>query len=269
MYSMKLLYIGDVMAEPGMQAVERIVPELKKSEHIDLVIAQVENLSEGRGILPADFERLRGAGVDFGTGGNWTTWREETSALLEDESVPLIRPANYPDASGPRYKYAHTPKGDVLVVSLMGQIVGRDADRETANPLKTINEILGAEDPQKRIATVVNLHGDFSSEKFIIGYYLDGRASVVVGDHWHVPTADAEVLPKGTAHMTDVGMCGSLDSSLGITFDSVIPRWRDGFQTRNELETRGRLQFNALLVEIDEASGRATSATHIRRVLAA
>jgi metallophosphoesterase (TIGR00282 family) len=261
-----ILYIGDVMGEMGMAAVEKVLPELRESRDIDLVLAQVENLSEGRGVLPDDFQRLQKAGVDFGTGGNWTMWRDETHGMLSDPDAPIVRPANYPDAPGLPYKYAHTPKGDVLVVSLMGQIVGRDADKDTANPLKTIDKILADEPADKRIATVVNLHGDFSSEKFIIGYYLDGRISMVVGDHWHVPTADADVLPKGSAHMTDVGMCGSLDSSLGVTFDSVLPRWRDGHQTRNVLETAGRNQFNALLVNVDEATGRATSAEHIRQV---
>lgn len=263
---MNILYIGDVMGEMGIAAVEKVLPELRQNREIDLVLAQVENLSEGRGILPADFERLQNAGVDFGTGGNWTMWRDETHALLDNPDTPIVRPANYPDAPGLAYKYAHTPKGDVLVVSLMGQIVGRDADKEIDNPLKTIDKILADEPAEKRVATVVNLHGDFSSEKFIIGYYLDGRASVVVGDHWHVPTADADVLPKGTAHMTDVGMCGSLDSSLGVTFDSVLPRWRDGYQTRNQLETTGRSQFNALLVCVDEITSKSTSVEHIRQV---
>lgn len=263
---MNILYIGDVMGEMGMAAVEKVLPDLRKERDIDLVIAQAENVTEGRGITPSDFERLRKTGVDFCTGGNWSMWREESNALFADADQPIVRPANYPDTPGLPYKYAHTPKGDVLVVSLMGQIVGRDAEKETDNPLQTIDKILAAESPEKRVATVVNLHGDFSSEKLVIGYYLDGRASIVVGDHWHVPTADAEVLPKGTAHMTDVGMCGSLDSSLGVKFESVIPRWRDGYQTRNELETTGRTQFNALLVSVDETNGRALSAEHIRKV---
>jgi len=263
---MNILYIGDVMGEMGMAAVEKVLPQLRKDREIDLVIAQVENVSEGRGIMPEDFARLQKAGIDFGTGGNWSLWREEIVSLMEDAEAPIVRPANYPNTPGKPYKYAHTPQGDVLVVSLMGQIVGRDADKETENPLKCIDQILADEPADKRIATVVNLHGDFSSEKFIIGYYLDGRASVVVGDHWHVPTADADVLPKGTAHMTDVGMCGSLDSSLGVKFDSVLPRWRDGYQTKNELETTGRTQFNALLVTVDETTGKATSAEHIRKV---
>ena len=263
---MNILYIGDVMGEMGMRAVEKVLPGLRGDRAIDLVIAQAENVSEGRGATPEDFSRLRRAGVDFCSGGNWTLAREETYPLLSDPEAPIVRPANYPDAPGVPYKYAHTPKGDVLVVSLMGKIVGRDADKPTDNPLKTIDKILSDEPPEKWVAAVVNFHGDFSSEKFIVGYYLAGRVSAVVGDHWHVPTADADVLPKGTAHVTDVGMCGSLDSSLGVNFDSVIPRWRDGMQTRNVLETSGRSQFNALLVAVDEASGRATSAEHIRKV---
>jgi metallophosphoesterase (TIGR00282 family) len=263
---MNILYIGDVMAEMGMVAVERVLPSLRKERQIDIAIAQVENLSEGRGIVPVDFERLRAAGVDFGTGGNWSVWRDETNPLFEDAEAPIVRPANYPDAPGVPYKYAHTETGDVLVVSLMGQIVGRDAEMETDNPLQAIDKILADESPDKRVACVVNLHGDFSSEKLVIGHYLDGRVSMVVGDHWHVPTADAQVLAKGTAHITDVGMCGSLDSSLGVKFESVIPRWRDGYQTRNELETAGRTQFNALLANVDEQTGKALSTEHIRKV---
>jgi len=264
---MNILYIGDVMAEMGIVAVEKLLPQLRQDKDIDMVIAQAENVSEGRGIVPADFTRLRAAGVDFCTGGNWSLWREESNGLLEDAEQPIVRPANYPVGTpGLPYKYCHTPKGDVLVVSLMGHIVGRDADKEFDNPLQTIDKILASEPPEKHVAVVVNLHGDFSSEKMVIGYYLDGRASMVVGDHWHVPTADAEVLPKGTAHITDVGMCGSLDSSLGVKFDSVIPRWRDGHQTRNQLETAGRSQFNALVVAVDESNGKATAAEHIRKV---
>jgi metallophosphoesterase (TIGR00282 family) len=264
---MNILYIGDVMGEMGMRAVERVLPGLRKDGAIDLVIAQAENVTQGRGITPEDFKRLRSFGVDFCTGGNWTLAKEDIYPALNDPNMPIIRPANYPEGTpGLGYKYVETPKGKVCVVSLMGQIVGRDAERAVDNPLQVIDKILASETPDKRVAMIVNLHGDFSSEKFIFGYYLDGRVSVVVGDHWHVPTADADVLPKGTAHMTDVGMCGSLDSSLGVTFESVIPRWREGVQTRNVLAEDGRSQFNALLVTVDEATGRATRAEHIRQI---
>lgn len=267
---MRILYLGDIMAEPGIQVVEQVLPRLRREKQIDFVVAQAENLSDGKGIRQQDFARLRKVGVDFCSGGNHTFHREEIFPMLVDESQPIIRPANYPDRyPGRGYKYATTPKGKVLVISLLGKIVGKDADLVIDNPLQTIDRILDQEKDTPKVATVVNFHGDFSSEKMIIGYYLDGKVSAVIGDHWHVPSADAEVLPQGTAHITDVGMCGSLDSSLGVTFDSLIPRWHDGKVTHNVIETKGRMQLNALLMDIDEQTGLATSAEHIRQVFAA
>ena len=268
--SMNILYVGDVMAEPGLRMVERVLPELKKEHAIDLVIAQAENLSDGKGVRVADMQRLMQMGVDFCTGGNHTFYRDEIYPQLNDPNSPIIRPANYPaGTTGMGYKYVDTPKGKVLVVSLLGKIVGKDADKPMDNPLKIIDKILADEVTTERVATIVNFHGDFSSEKRIIGYYLDGRVTAVVGDHWHVPTADADVLPKGTAHITDVGMCGSLDSSLGVQLSTLIPRWRDGHVTRNLIETQGRMQFNAVLVTVDEQSRRATSIRQVQRIFPA
>lgn len=264
---MKIIYIGDIMGEPGIRVVEQVLPELKRQRGIDLVIAQAENLSDGKGVRIEDFKRLQNVGVDFCTGGNHTTARKEIEPLLADPQAPIIRPANYPAGTpGLGYKYADTPKGRVLAISLLGQIVGKDADKPVDNPLQVIDRILEQEKTTSRVATIVNFHGDFSSEKRIIGYYLDGRVTAVIGDHWHVSTADADVLPKGTAHQTDVGMCGSLDSSLGVRFDTLIPRWRDGHMTRNELETTGRMQFNALLVDVNALTGLAKSVERIQQV---
>lgn len=267
---MKMLYIGDVMAESGLALVERLLPAMRKEYDVDFVIAQAENLSDGKGIRLADLRRLRTAGVDFCTGGNHSIYREEIFPALNDPQQPIIRPANYPEGTpGLGYKYVDTPKGKVLVVSLLGQIVGKDADKPMDNPLHTIDRILEVEKGVQKAGIIVNFHGDFSSQKRIIGYYLDGRVTAVVGDHWHVPTADADILPNGTAHISDVGMCGSLDSSLGVTLDSVITRWRDGVITRNALETAGRMQWNALLVEFDPASGKALGVQHIHKIFPA
>ncbi|HJP96605.1 MAG TPA: TIGR00282 family metallophosphoesterase [Candidatus Saccharimonadales bacterium] len=264
---MRILYLGDVMASPGLQLLERELPGLRTELQVDMVIAQAENLSDGKGIRVTDFERLQAAGVDFCTGGNHTFFREEIYPQLTDPEEPIVRPANYPSSKpGLGYKYLETPKGLVLVVSLLGQIVGRDADLIVDNPLQTIDKILETQKATKRAALVVNFHGDFSSEKIVIGHYLDGRASIVVGDHWHVPTADARVLPGGTAHVTDVGMCGVLNSSLGVTYSSIIPRWHDGVQTRNALETNPPFQINGLVADINEETGLATSAESLRRI---
>lgn len=254
------------MGEVGLQTVEQVLPDLKKDKQIDLVVAQAENVSEGRGITPTDFQRLLKVGVDFCTGGNWSLHREEIFPALEDPNQPIIRPANYPKGTpGRGWKYLEKNGHKVLIVSLLGHVVGRDADKPMDNPLHVIDKILTEEKATSREATIVNFHGDYSSEKVVIGHYLDGRVTFVVGDHWHVPTADARLLSGGTAHITDVGMCGVLDSSLGVTYDSVIPRWRDNYATKNVLETKGPKQFNAVLVESD-SDGLAKSIEHIQRL---
>ena len=255
------------MGEVGLQVLEKTLPDLRREHSIDLVVVQAENASDGRGTTNEDFRRMLKAGADFCTGGNWTLHRDEIYPALNDPSQPIVRPANYPlGTPGLGAKYVTANGKTSLVVSLLGSIVGRDSDKPTDNPLKIIDKILEVEKDTHKDAVVVNLHGDFSSEKVVIGHYLDGRATLVVGDHWHVPTADARVLPKGTAHITDVGMCGTLDSSLGVTYSSVIPRWRDGRQTRNIFETEGPRQFNAVLVKTND-SGFADSIEQIQKYL--
>lgn len=265
---MNILYIGDIYGQPGIDTVERVLPELKKDKKIDLVIAQAENVSDGRSMTADDMGKLRQLGVDCFTGGNWTLFRDDIIPYLDDPNEPVLRPANYPAGTpGQRWKYVLTDKGKVLVVSLLGSIVGRDADKLMDNPLKVIDEILDKNKQVDRVATIVNFHGDYSSEKVIIGYYLDGRVTAAIGDHWHTPTADPMVLPKGTAHITDVGMCGTVHSSLGVDFDSVIPRWRDGKQTKNVMSKDGPFQFNAVLIEADTKTGLAKNMQLIRKIL--
>ncbi len=263
---MKVLYVGDIMGEAGMHVVEHVLPGIKQERSIDLVVAQAENVSDGKGTTLQDFERLKACGVDFCTAGNWTLHRDEIIPALNDPQQPIIRPENYPEGTpGLGHKYVDTAAGKVLVISLLGQIIGRDSDKPIRNPLQCVDAILAQEMQTPRAATIVNFHGDYSSEKRVIGYYLDGRVAMVVGDHWHVPTADAMVLPRGTAHISDVGMCGALDSSLGVKLDVIIRRWQTGQQSRNELEHDGRMQFNALYVEIDD-DGLATSCEHIQLI---
>lgn len=264
---MRILYVGDVMGELGIDIVEHVVPKIRVEQHVDLVIAQAENVTEGRGITPSDFVRLKKAGIDFCTGGNWSLHHPSIIPMMNDPEQPIIRPANYPaDTPGLGYKYVQTSAGRVLVISLLGKIVGKDADKPVDNPLLCIDEILKLHEAESRSATIVNFHGDYSSEKVVIGHYLDGRVTAVVGDHWHIPTADARVLPGGTAHITDVGMCGALDASLGVSFTSIIPRWRDGHKTRNILETKGPRQFNAVLIETD-SHGLSSAIQPIRSIL--
>ena len=265
---MRLLYIGDVMGDVGVQVVNKVLPDIKAKENIDLVAAQAENVTNGKGISQSDFKRLKDIGVDFFTGGNWSLNSPDIISSLNNPNEPIIRPANYlKGTTGLGYKYLNTKDGPMLFISLLGQIVGRDSDKPLDNPLKVVDSILESEKAVKKAAIIVNFHGDYSSEKVVIGHYLDGRVSAVIGDHWHVPTADARVLPNGSAHITDVGMCGSLNSSLGVRLKIITDRWRDGIKARNELETEGPYQFNAVLVDIDKGNGLANNIKHISKVL--
>lgn len=253
------------MGRVGRGVIKEILPTLKAERKIDFVVAQGENMSGGKGMRIKDVRDLQAAGVDFFTGGNWTWHQEEIFPLLEDPKEPVIGPANYPEeVAGKGYKLIDTPFGKILVISLLGNIVPYTP--QVANPLKTVDDILEEHKNTKRAATIVNFHGDYSSEKLIIGHYLDGRATLVVGDHWHIPTADAQILACGTAHITDVGMCGSLDSSLGVKTDVIVQRWLTQLPSRNELEMEGRRQLCGVLVDVDN-DGKATAIEQIRLVL--
>lgn len=254
------------MGETGVKLVERMLPGLRNQYQADVVIAQAENVTDGKGMSTADFQRLKKAGVDGFSGGNHSLSRPDTLELITNDEVPVTAPANMPETPGQGYKYIITSQTKVLLISLLGQIVGRDAAKPTNNPLVTIDGILESQKAVKRDATIVNFHGDFSSEKVVIGHYLDGRVTAVIGDHWHVPTADARVLPAGTAHMSDVGMVGVLNASLGVEYDSIVPRWQTGVPTKNILATKPPYQFNALLVEVDD-NGLARSVEAIQQIL--
>ena len=151
------------------------------------------------------------------------------------------------------------------MVSLLGTVFPQ-LDAPIENPLRAIDEVL-KKTPGDCITTIINFHADWSSEKRVVGYYLDGRVGAVIGDHWHVPTADALVLPKGTAHITDVGMCGTLHSSLGVGVGTIIERWRDGVANRNDIAEDGPYQFNAVLITIDTKTGRARSIKPVQRII--
>jgi metallophosphoesterase (TIGR00282 family) len=249
---MKFIYLGDIMGDLGLQATKQVLPSILKKYNPDFIVAQAENVDNGKGISISKYDQLKSLGIDFLTGGNWTLYNPEIYPYLEDPNKPIIRPANYPSPTpGLKYKYLNIIQGKVLIISLLGKIVGKDANLELDNPLKTIDQILEEQKGEPKIATIVNYHGDYSSEKVVIGHYLDGRVTAVIGDHWHVPTNDPRILPRKTAHISDVGMIGARNSSLGVKLDVIIARWRDNLRLRNVLEDQGEVQFNGIVVEFN------------------
>lgn len=247
---MNILYIGDIMGRPGRKVLAKLLPALRIKYDIDVVIAQAENVTHGKGMSLRHYNELEECGVDAFSGGNHTFERQDTMQLVASADIPVTAPANVEGQSSfGNYKLFHHRSGQsVAILSLLGYTIPNGYGESVANPLLVVDTMLPEIVAQQPDAIVVNLHGDVSSEKIMIGHYLDGKVSAVVGDHWHVPTADARILPKGTAHVTDVGMCGALNSSLGVDIDRAIKRWR-GEKVKNHMTEGGLLQFNAVLVK--------------------
>lgn len=246
---MKLLFLGDIVGNAGREAVVRSVPGLRVELGLDYVVANGENMAGGRGITEKTAEELFRAGVDVITGGNHTFQHREVYGYL-DSGKPLTRPANYPPGA-PGSGVARVR--DLVVVNLIGRtFMGSDYD----DPFRAADGLL-AEIGAERFV-LVDFHAEATSEKQALGWYLDGRVSFVVGTHTHVPTADHRVLPQGTAYCSDAGMCGAKDSVIGDDVQAVLSRFLTQMPTRLP-PADGPGMINGLVVELDDATGRAVS----------
>jgi 2',3'-cyclic-nucleotide 2'-phosphodiesterase len=255
---MRILFIGDIFGRPGRDLVRRGVRALAALHGIDLVIANVENAASGAGITREAGDALLDAGVDVITTGNHVWDKREALTYIETEPR-LIRPLNMAAGVPGRGTFVTRAAGGrpVGVANLMGRVFMPPVD----NPFAAIDAAVPALARECRII-LVDMHAEASSEKIAMGWHLDGRVTAVVGTHTHVPTADARILPGGTAYVTDVGMTGPHDSVIGMERASVLPRFTTGLPIRMEPATANpRLQ--AVLIDADEETGRAT---HIERL---
>ena len=223
---MKILFLGDVFGKPGRQAVQRLVPRLIAREGVDLVVANAENSAAGVGVTPDTAEELLAAEVDLLTSGNHIWAKREIVPYLEASGSRLLRPANYPPGSPGRGRAViETPDGRKLgVLNLEGRVFMKPLDDPFRAALEGV-EALRAEGAK---AILVDMHCEATSEKNAMGWFLDGKVSAVLGTHTHVQTADARVLPGGTAYVTDVGMCGPWDSVIGVRKELVLERFVSG-----------------------------------------
>lgn len=216
---MNILCVGDVVGSAGCEFVQKHLPSLRRLYEIDLVVANGENSAEGNGLSPVSAEQLFTAGVDVITGGNHIFRKKEIAPVLE-ENPRVLRPANYPDAApGRGFTVVDTIKGQVLVLNLLGTVFMESL----ASPFETADRIL-KEQAEGRIV-LVDFHAEATSEKRALAFYLDGRASALFGTHTHVQTADEEILPGGTAFITDLGMTGPTLSVLGVEPKAVVRRY--------------------------------------------
>jgi metallophosphoesterase (TIGR00282 family) len=257
----KILFFGDVVGKPGREALRRRARAITASDDVDLVVANCENSSGGIGVDPGTARELLATGIHVLTSGNHIWQKREIYDFLES-SDRLLRPANFsPGVPGRGWSIYETAKGPVAVVNLIGRVFMAPADC----PFRAADEILAKIGERARVV-FVDMHAEATSEKVGMGRYLDGRVSAVVGSHTHVQTADEMVLPGGTAFITDTGMCGPLDSVIGMRTEQVLRRFVDQMPARFEVG-RGAPLLQAVLVDIDESTGRARGIRRIREIL--
>jgi metallophosphoesterase (TIGR00282 family) len=245
--------IGDVVGRPGRRAVQRFLPGLIHDYNLGLVIANGENTAGGLGITPDTAKELCESGVDVITTGNHVWAKKEIIPHLDGE-LPILRPLNYPPGAPGR---GFLEMKGVLVVNLIGRVFIGQYDC----PFRTIDCLLSESQTESKIV-IVDFHAEATSEKVAMGRYLDGRVSAVLGTHTHVATADSYILPKGTAYVTDVGMVGPVDSVIGVDTQSAIQNFLTGMPHRFFV-SEGAVKFDAILIEVDETTGRATSIKRI------
>jgi len=245
--------VGDVIGRPGRRAVRTLVPGLRQEYNVDLVIANSENAAGGLGLTKETAEELLDSGVDVLTSGNHI-WDQKEILPALDGDLAILRPLNYPPGVPGR---GYLIKGEALVVNLVGRIFIGNFDC----PFRTMDQLL-EELTDRPSVIIVDFHGEATSEKMALGWYLDGRVSALLGTHTHVGTIDARLLPKGTAFITDVGMTGPVDSVIGDDTDAVIKRFLTQLPRRLSVG-KGGVILNSVLVEVEEGTGRAKSISRI------
>ena len=258
---MKVLFIGDIFGEPGRRAVARAVPRLVAKHQIDVVIGNGENVAGGFGITPELAEELFEIGIAVITTGNHAWDKKEILDYIPREPR-LLRPANYPEGVPGRGSYVlETPGGEQLaVLHLMGRAYMPTLDcpfHVAKKELANLNK--------RAAAVIVDMHAEATSEKMAMGHYLDGEVTAVVGTHTHVQTADEQILPRGTAYLTDIGMTGPLHSVIGVKKELAIEKFLTGMPRRFEVAS-GPAVFCAVLINLDARIGKALSIERIRFV---
>ncbi len=246
---LNVLAIGDVVGTAGCQFLREKLPLLKRSEKIDLVIANGENSADGNGITPSSARFLFDSGVDIITAGNHTFRRKECYSLF-DECEFLLRPANYPNGTTPGKGYTVYDMGRtrVAVVNLLGTMYLESLD----DPFATMDNILQKIDSK---IIVLDFHAEATAEKIAMCYYLDGKVSAVFGTHTHVQTADERIFKNGTGYITDVGMTGPYESVLGVKPELAVKKFKEKLPVRFETAT-GRCKMDCIKFVINDQSGK-------------
>lgn len=263
--TLKFLIFGDIFGSLGRKLVNEQLPDLKKKYHPDLVIANAENLTHGSGTSKKVIQELSQSGVDFFTGGNHSFDNAMAKDVFSDPELPVIRPANWPGVIGEGYKIVEINGSKILIINLIGRLF---VSGEYENPFEVAENILSEQADKSFAAILVDFHAEATSEAYAMGYFLDGKVSMVYGTHTHVSTEDQRVLPQGTGFISDVGMTGPYDSVIGMKPGGVVEKFRyPEKKVKIEIEDSGRGILNALLVEVDPQNKKCLSIKKINQVI--
>jgi len=257
----RILFLGDVFGKPGRRAVHQLLPSLRRELQVDFCVANAENAAAGAGITPDSAEELFASGVDVLTGGNHTWDRREGLSVVEND-LRVLRPANYPEGVPGRGVGLYPCHGEqIAVVSLIGRIFLPAVDCPFQG-IDRILESLGGVTP----LVLIDFHAEATSEKVAMGWYLDGRVSVLIGTHTHVQTGDERILPRGTAYMTDAGMTGPHDSIIGVRKELALDRFLRHLPVKFQ-PAEEDIRLQGLWIRCDPATGRALEVQRIQRSL--
>jgi 2',3'-cyclic-nucleotide 2'-phosphodiesterase len=253
--ALKIFFIGDVVGSPGRKIVHERLADILAQREVDLCIINCENSASGFGVTPRIAEEFFAAGADVLTSGNHI-WRRKEIIDYFPQQPRLLRPANFPSGSPGAGLYVGSARNGVgyAVLDLQGRTFMTPID----DPFRTATSEL-ARIPANVKVIVVDIHAEATSEKMAMGWYLDGKVSAVLGTHTHVATADSRVLPGGTAYITDVGMTGPHDSVIGMDKAGVLEHFIDNTMPSRFVVAEGDIQMNAVLIDVDESTGRARS----------
>ena len=260
---MRFLFLGDIVGRPGRDAIKQHLPELRRELGLDAVVANGENAAAGFGITQKICEEMYAAGVDLITGGNHSWDQREALGFIDDEPR-LIRPHNYPGGTpGRGTGTVDAGRGrKLLVINLMARLYMDPLD----DPFATIKAVLSSVRMGATAhAILLDFHGEATSEKMAMGHYVDGKVSLCVGTHTHVPTADTMILPGGTAYQTDAGMCGDYDSVIGMDKQVPLARFTRKLPTEKLQVAGGEGTLCGVFVETDDKTGLALKAFPLRK----
>lgn len=259
--TIKILFLGDIVGRPGRKALSLILPDLKKEESVDFVIANGENLAAGKGMTMAKYKDMIDIGIDYFTSGNHIWNNEDMVANLDNKSVCVLRPANYPENSpGRGYATVDVLGTKITIINLQGRVFMKD---DIEDPFIIGKNIV---DENKDSVIIVDLHAEATSEKRALAYYLDGRVSALIGTHTHVQTADETILPGGTAFISDAGMCGPENSVLGVIKEIIIEKFLTQLPQSHKVATGDSL-VNGVFITIDKATKRAVKIKRLSKIV--